>query len=109
MSNVVQLFTVTAISRPKKLEVHACSPVGKTKPKRSREIDLIAEAGRFAQAIKILSTIRNERSDIFENLTYRNEMELTTNMEKAVGLLIRFAKEMNLHVGEKDNRTSEFA
>ena len=107
MSNVVQLFTVAASSM---LEVpNTCSPVRKTKPKRDRELDLIAEAGKFAQAIKILSTIRNEQSDIFEHLTYRNEMELTMNMEKAVGLLIRFAKEMNLHVGEKDNRTTEFA
>jgi hypothetical protein len=72
-------------------------------------LELTAEAGKFAHAIKMLSSIESERAELFQHLTFRNEVELTRNFEKVVKLISRFAKEMKIHDDEVDNRNSESA
>lgn len=107
MSNVVSLFPSGEQFATKREPAKAYSCANSTKHEHRKTLVLTAEAARFAHAIKSLSTISHEKVDLYQHLTYKNEIELTKNMEKAVKLLLRFAKELKLNVHHEDSRNSE--
>jgi hypothetical protein len=110
MSIVVSLFPKAnagaCASIANKPAVPSCT---RARTGRSRSVEMTAEAAKFANAIKALSTIQGSKSELYQHLTYRSEMELTKNFKRAVELLLRFEKELNSNVGEEDHRTSELA
>lgn len=112
MTNVVPLFGILTPRRPLDNERQREQEVAKSSSYVGDEkasAALTAEAGRLASAVRALSSIEGQEVRVLQSMTYRNELELTKNMEKAIKLLLRFAKELKLHVDQENHRTSESA
>lgn len=106
MSNVVQLFKATADSGFTGKSSKS-SDTKKATLRRPKVVELTAEAGKLAQSIKMLSTINCNGRELREHLTYRNQIELTQNFEKALDLLLQFAEELKFDAEQNDIRNSK--
>jgi hypothetical protein len=110
MTNVIQLFAAAPqIPHETKRTVKPLVATRRERSTRTLTLKLTAEAGRLAAAVNSLATIEHEEAQILQHITFRDEKELTKNMQVAVQLLQRFAKELKLDVCKEDNRNSESA
>jgi hypothetical protein len=107
MSAVIVHFPFNTKYLGKKQNYVCTARVGPRNKAKLSTIELVSEAGKFAYALSQLASVNGSPSELTTHLTFRDEQRLMQNLETAVELLSRFAKELKLDVEQIGDRDSE--